>query len=235
MMHVTEMVSTILWDHHLDVTVVVLDPHLLNVAGVVVILQLLAVVMILIGNLQHVWEVLRIAVEVDAAEVMITANVAPNAVAAIHLPEQTPVDPSGLDTTLRLVKETLKVIHQFVCIHVWIYSNKTYSSQSHFVCWWSYVSQTPWFLIIQIVLFESLSFILTFYSSSEHELKGLFNQYGDVQTCIVNKEKRHAFVKMVSREHAVKAKEAMEKNRSPDSSLRVCTLHINTFHTQTDC
>ncbi|KAB8303696.1 hypothetical protein EYC80_005082 [Monilinia laxa] len=55
---------------------------------------------------------------------------------------------------------------------------------------------------------------------SEHELKGLFNQYGDVQTCIVNKEKRHAFVKMVSREHALNAKEAMEKNRSPDSSLR---------------
>lgn len=57
-------------------------------------------------------------------------------------------------------------------------------------------------------------------TSSEHELKSLFNQYGDVQTCIVNKEKRHAFVKMVSREHAVNAKEAMEKNRSPDSSLR---------------
>ncbi|ESZ95019.1 hypothetical protein SBOR_4552 [Sclerotinia borealis F-4128] len=57
-------------------------------------------------------------------------------------------------------------------------------------------------------------------TSSEHELKGLFNQYGDVQTCIVNKEKRHAFVKMVSREHALRAKEAMEKNRSPDSSLR---------------
>lgn len=68
--------------------------------------------------------------------------------------------------------------------------------------------------------------MLTFFSASEHELKGLFNQYGDVQTCIVNKEKRHAFVKMVSREHALNAKEAMEKNRNPDSSLRVCIPHF---------
>ncbi|KAM3078168.1 hypothetical protein ACMFMG_002534 [Clarireedia jacksonii] len=57
-------------------------------------------------------------------------------------------------------------------------------------------------------------------TTSEHELKSLFNQYGRVQTCIVNKDKRHAFVKMISRDDAVNAKEAMEKNRSPDSSLR---------------
>lgn len=94
---------------------------------------------------------------------------------------------------------------------------------------------SPWSLSFELPFFEKISFILTFSSSSEHELKGLFNQYGDVQTCIVNKEKRHAFVKMVSREHAVKAKEAMEKNRSPDSSLRVRILHINTNHTQTIC
>ncbi len=37
----------------------------------------------------------------------------------------------------------------------------------------------------------------------------------------MNKEKRHAFVKMISRADALTAKEAMEKNRTPDSQLRV--------------
>jgi protein NRD1 len=47
-----------------------------------------------------------------------------------------------------------------------------------------------------------------------------------VQTCIVNKDKRHAFVKMVSRKDAVNAKESMEGNRAPDSQLRVRTPRI---------
>lgn len=54
----------------------------------------------------------------------------------------------------------------------------------------------------------------------EQELRNIFEEYGRVQTCIVNKEKRHAFVKMISRADAVHAKEAMEKNRSPESQLR---------------
>lgn len=37
----------------------------------------------------------------------------------------------------------------------------------------------------------------------------------------MNKEKRHAFVKMISRDDAVRAKAAMENNRTPDSQLRV--------------
>jgi protein NRD1 len=57
--------------------------------------------------------------------------------------------------------------------------------------------------------------------SSEQELRALFNRFGKVQTCIVNKDKRHAFVKMVSRKDAVNAKDAMESNRTPDSQLRV--------------
>ncbi|KAH9217228.1 hypothetical protein DL95DRAFT_386727 [Leptodontidium sp. 2 PMI_412] len=57
-------------------------------------------------------------------------------------------------------------------------------------------------------------------TSSEHELRSLFSQFGRVQTCIVNKDKRHAFVKMISRQDAIAAKDAMEKNRSPDSQLR---------------
>lgn len=57
-------------------------------------------------------------------------------------------------------------------------------------------------------------------TSSEQELRNLFSQFGRVQTCIVNKDKRHAFVKMISRQDAIAAKDAMEKNRAPDSQLR---------------
>ncbi|CZT48864.1 related to RNA binding protein NRD1 protein [Rhynchosporium secalis] len=57
-------------------------------------------------------------------------------------------------------------------------------------------------------------------TSSEHELRNLFAQFGRVQTCIVNKDKRHAFVKMITRQDAIAAKDAMEKNRTPDSQLR---------------
>ncbi|KAI0187013.1 hypothetical protein F4808DRAFT_469026 [Astrocystis sublimbata] len=45
---------------------------------------------------------------------------------------------------------------------------------------------------------------------SEAELRSVFGRHGQVQTCIVNKDKRHAFVKMVNRRDAVHAKEAME-------------------------
>ena len=63
------------------------------------------------------------------------------------------------------------------------------------------------------------------HSSSDRELRSVFECHGRVQTCIVNKDKRHAFVKMISREDAVNAKEQMEKNRSPDSQLRVSVVN----------
>ncbi|OTA57289.1 hypothetical protein K449DRAFT_141719 [Hypoxylon sp. EC38] len=46
----------------------------------------------------------------------------------------------------------------------------------------------------------------------ESELRSVFNRHGQVQTCIVNKDKRHAFVKMITRRDAVNAKEAMENS-----------------------
>ncbi|QUC17066.1 uncharacterized protein UV8b_01307 [Ustilaginoidea virens] len=55
---------------------------------------------------------------------------------------------------------------------------------------------------------------------SEAELRRIFSRYGTVQTCIVNKDKRHAFVKMLTRKDAVAAKENMEDNRSIDLPLR---------------
>ncbi|KAL8693089.1 MAG: hypothetical protein Q9218_002013 [Villophora microphyllina] len=55
---------------------------------------------------------------------------------------------------------------------------------------------------------------------SEDELRQIFSQFGVVQTCIVNVEKRHAFVKMVSRQDAQKARDGMERYKSPDMQLR---------------
>jgi len=47
-------------------------------------------------------------------------------------------------------------------------------------------------------------------SCSEEELRSIFMRYGMVQSAIVNREKRHAFVKMCNRNDAVRAKLAME-------------------------
>ncbi|KAL1968743.1 hypothetical protein VTN77DRAFT_1569 [Rasamsonia byssochlamydoides] len=57
-------------------------------------------------------------------------------------------------------------------------------------------------------------------TSSEAHLRSLFNKYGVVQTCIVNIDKRHAFVKMISRRDAVNAREGMETYKSGDMQLR---------------
>lgn len=61
----------------------------------------------------------------------------------------------------------------------------------------------------------------------EYELRRIFEPFGRVQTCIVNKDKRHAFVKMFNRADAVTARDGMEKNRNPDSQLRVSTYQFH--------
>ncbi|KAK3905885.1 hypothetical protein C8A05DRAFT_12328 [Staphylotrichum tortipilum] len=55
---------------------------------------------------------------------------------------------------------------------------------------------------------------------TEHELREIFTGFGQVQTCIVNKDKRHAFVKMYYRKDAERAKTGMEEARSQDFQLR---------------
>lgn len=57
-------------------------------------------------------------------------------------------------------------------------------------------------------------------TSSEAHLRSLFNRFGLVQTCIVNNEKRHAFIKMISRQDAVAARDGMESYRSTEMQLR---------------
>ncbi|KAI9815710.1 MAG: hypothetical protein M1827_002106 [Pycnora praestabilis] len=57
-------------------------------------------------------------------------------------------------------------------------------------------------------------------TSSEEELRSIFAQFGQVQTCIVNIDKRHAFVKLMTRKDAVAAKEGMDHYKSPDMRTR---------------
>lgn len=45
---------------------------------------------------------------------------------------------------------------------------------------------------------------------TESEIRSIFARFGRVQTCIVNQDKRHAFVKMLTRPDAVAAKEGMD-------------------------
>jgi protein NRD1 len=57
-------------------------------------------------------------------------------------------------------------------------------------------------------------------TSSESHLRSLFGQFGIVQTCIVNVDKRHAFIKMVSRQDATQARDGMESYRTGEMQLR---------------
>lgn len=69
--------------------------------------------------------------------------------------------------------------------------------------------------------------------SSEDVLRGIFSAFGQVQTCIVNVEKRHAFVKMLTRAEAMIAKEGMERYKSSEMQLRVrnpiCVVSLHAF------
>lgn len=53
-------------------------------------------------------------------------------------------------------------------------------------------------------------------SGTEADLRAIFSRFGQVQTCIANEDKRHAFVKMSTRNDAVSAKTAMENMRDPE-------------------
>ncbi|KAL9640089.1 MAG: hypothetical protein Q9164_000524 [Protoblastenia rupestris] len=57
-------------------------------------------------------------------------------------------------------------------------------------------------------------------TSSDDTLRKIFEAFGTVQTCIVNVDKRHAFVKMITRQDAITAKEGMERYRNQEMQLR---------------
>ncbi|KAF2865568.1 hypothetical protein BDV95DRAFT_586047 [Massariosphaeria phaeospora] len=54
-------------------------------------------------------------------------------------------------------------------------------------------------------------------SGTESEIRNIFSRFGKVQTCIVNQDKRHAFVKMVNRRDAISAKEGMDNLADPSA------------------
>jgi hypothetical protein len=81
-------------------------------------------------------------------------------------------------------------------------------------CRWCHVS----LLALPLLLFSIAN---TSRRSSEAQLRALFNQFGLVQTCIVNVDKRHAFIKMINRMDAMKARDGMETYKSGDMQLRV--------------
>lgn len=60
-------------------------------------------------------------------------------------------------------------------------------------------------------------------SVPDYEVRNVFNKYGRVQSVIVNKDKRHAFVKMITREDAERSKRAMDDS-SQDPTFRVCSI-----------
>ena len=57
-------------------------------------------------------------------------------------------------------------------------------------------------------------------TSSEPHLRSLFAKFGIVQTAIVNVDKRHAFVKMLDRKDAQRARDGMEDYREGSTQLR---------------
>jgi protein NRD1 len=60
-------------------------------------------------------------------------------------------------------------------------------------------------------------------NGSQAEIQALFERYGRVQTCIANRDKRHAFVKMTTRQHALAAKQGVEalQNRGDREVVQV--------------
>ena len=63
---------------------------------------------------------------------------------------------------------------------------------------------------------------------SEEKLRSLFERFGGVQSIIMNQEKRCAFLKMYTREGAIKAREGMETYPTDDTTIRVLSYNIYT-------
>lgn len=72
----------------------------------------------------------------------------------------------------------------------------------------------------KIKVFSRTLFVGGVANVEESVLREMFERFGRVQSCIVNREKRHAFIKMFTREDAVKAKEGMTTYRTGDLTIR---------------
>ncbi|KAL1601600.1 hypothetical protein SLS60_006515 [Paraconiothyrium brasiliense] len=54
-------------------------------------------------------------------------------------------------------------------------------------------------------------------TGTESDIRSIFSQFGKVQSCIVNQDKRHAFVKMLTRPDALAAKAGMDSTQDPNA------------------
>jgi protein NRD1 len=61
---------------------------------------------------------------------------------------------------------------------------------------------------------------------TEGEIRSIFARFGRVQTCIVNQDKRHAFVKMLTRPDAVAAKEGMDTLQDPIAQSKARQVRV---------
>lgn len=62
---------------------------------------------------------------------------------------------------------------------------------------------------------------------TEGEIRAIFSRFGRVQTCIVNQDKRHAFVKMLTRPDAVAAKEGMDSLQDPAAQSKARQVSLS--------
>lgn len=70
---------------------------------------------------------------------------------------------------------------------------------------------------------------------TEGEIRAIFSRFGQVQTCIVNLEKRHAFVKMMTRPDAVAAKEGMDNLQDPAAQSKARQVRVTNIPEFTIC
>lgn len=216
MNHVIVVVPTRLSDLHKDVTADALVRSLLRADGMLLVtLQTRVVVMITL--------VIMVEIPQRMAEIGTTStgNAAQPGGVVAHPHHEASMTaglaaPNGSSLTIQFPKEASKVCF-FPGVCMGVHKLTVFSSQPHPICWWRNV-RIP---IVPIIYRKAL----THPRCSDQELRRIFDQFGRVQTCIVNKDKRHAFVKMVSRQDAITAKEAMEGSRNPDSSLRVRSVN----------
>ena len=64
--------------------------------------------------------------------------------------------------------------------------------------------------------------------TNETELKNFFSEFGKVQSCIVNHDKRHAFLKLITHQDAIATKQTVEM--LPADEYRGMFERVRVFH-----
>lgn len=70
---------------------------------------------------------------------------------------------------------------------------------------------------------------------SEPELRQIFDNYGEVQTCIPNPDKRHAFVKYTTRAASLHARDSLQEIKDPFLQSRIRSVRWGVGFGPRDC